>query len=392
MARYVNEVQLRCEPLEGFRKVRAYLENEGFQYVTYKGENVFQKGIGFWMAPTFIKVTFGTTSARVEAWIKYALLPGVFLGEMGMEGSLGVAAKGKMKRCVPVIEQMLSSGTPQGVQSDAAVTGGPVQDQTVGLPQTQAVEPMAPVADQGQGGAPAQGQYGAPVQGQYGVPMQSPYGAPAQGQYGVPIPGQYGVPGQSSYGAPVQGQYGIGMQGQYPMPGAYPAVVVCPVCGAQVMPGSRFCDYCGGAVQAGGPMAAPGTVSTTIPQGMGSVSKAEYRKRYASKSFQKSIMAIAIIGYVFAGINLILMTTGVSDPLGFIDLAIYLGCLLGMHIGKSKGCAIGLLVYGACNMLILLALGQFGGWIWLALGIAAVLNFNNADKEYDRIMTGYRYY
>ncbi|MBQ7346084.1 MAG: hypothetical protein IJW45_08510 [Oscillospiraceae bacterium] len=389
MARYVNEVQLRCEPLEGFNKVRAYLEGEGFEYVTYKGENVFQKGIGFWTAPTFIKVTFGTTSARVEAWIKYALLPGVFLGEMGMNGAVGFAAKGTMKRCVPVIEQMLSSG-PQGVQTGAYVSGGAVQEE---LPRTQAAVPVAQQSPydppvQGQYGVPTQSPYNTPVQGQYGVPTQSPYNTPVQGQYGVPTQAPYGAPVQGQYGVPTQSPYNAPVQGQYGVPAAYGVVTVCPVCGAQVMPGSKYCDYCGGEVQAGGPVAAP----AMMPQGMGHVSKAEYRKLYAPQSFQKSIMVIAIIGYIFVGINLLLMLAGMVDLLGFIDLAICLGCLLGMHIGKSKGCAIGLLVYGICNMLILLAIGQFGGWIWVALGIAAVLNFNNVDKEYDRIMAGYRYY
>ena len=42
-----------------------------------------------------------------EAWMKFALFPGVFVGELGMIGFVGFAVKGTMKNAVHQIESML---------------------------------------------------------------------------------------------------------------------------------------------------------------------------------------------------------------------------------------------------------------------------------------------
>lgn len=109
MARYVNELKLLYEPNSTFEAIKQYLEAEGFKYMNYKGEMVFKKGKGVLVAPTFIKVSFSDRTVRVESWLKYALLPGVYVGELGWDGFVGCAAKGTMKRCVPWIEKMLGN-------------------------------------------------------------------------------------------------------------------------------------------------------------------------------------------------------------------------------------------------------------------------------------------
>lgn len=67
----------------------------------------FKKGIGALTAPTFVKVSFYAQTVQVEAWLKYAILPGVFVGEIGMTGFIGCAVKGAMKNAVHQIEGML---------------------------------------------------------------------------------------------------------------------------------------------------------------------------------------------------------------------------------------------------------------------------------------------
>lgn len=113
---------------------------------------------------------------------------------------------------------------------------------------------------------------------------------------------------------------------------------------------------------------------------LGSISKAEYYKKYASDSFRKNMRITAIIGYVMCGI---VGLTVFVNIFGLIDLAILLGLTLGMHLGRSRGCAIGILVYsGASMILTLISSGTVGGWAWLAVGICALILFHNEDKRY----------
>lgn len=211
MARYRNLLPMYGGGAEAFRQVQTYLEGKKFKYVRYHGESVFQKGIGFWKAPTFIKVSFGPGAVLVEAWIKQAILPGVFVGEYGMTGSVGCLAKGTMKRCVPEVERILREAAAQAAPEtedhagDQGTEGAAVPDRTSDRPV-----------------------YQAPVQPMYQAPVYQP---PV---YQQPV---YGVP----YGA-----YGQSM----PAYGAYPPpvqAVTCPRCGAQVV-GGKFCDHCGEAL------------------------------------------------------------------------------------------------------------------------------------------------
>ena len=107
MARYVNDIPFGGEPSQIFDEAKRTLEQMGFEYVDYAGEYVFKKGKGVFVAPTFVKLSFIGGIARVEAWIKYVLLPGVYVGELGMEGFTGAAVKGTMKKAVAKVEDIV---------------------------------------------------------------------------------------------------------------------------------------------------------------------------------------------------------------------------------------------------------------------------------------------
>lgn len=107
MARYIKEFQVATTPDTIFNTVYQYLLSEGYEYIRYENENVFQKGKGIWTGPTFIKLSFSKSAVRLEAWMKYALLPGVYVGEMGLTGFVGAAVKGPLKRRVSQIEAMI---------------------------------------------------------------------------------------------------------------------------------------------------------------------------------------------------------------------------------------------------------------------------------------------
>ena len=194
----------------------------------------------------------------------------------------------------------------------------------------------------------------------------------------------------------------------------------CTNCGAPLQPGMKFCNYCGTAVpQQAAPVrntpqqSAPNNYSygsqggynygTQPAYGQGAqggynygaqnaapvraaepMTKRQYRKVCTEPKYRKSLKTNAIVMYVLAGLNLLLSIA--ANPMGLLDVAITLGLALGMHIGKSKGCAIGILVYGIVNIAILLITnGTFSGWLWLILAISSLRAFSVADKEYESI-------
>lgn len=107
MSRYVRNFNGSIKPEILFNEINKYLTREGYTYKTYKGENLFKKGTGMLAAPTFIKVTLSEAGASVEAFIKTALLPGVYVGESGLESSYGALPKSVLKTRVEVVENII---------------------------------------------------------------------------------------------------------------------------------------------------------------------------------------------------------------------------------------------------------------------------------------------
>ena len=113
------------------------------------------------------------------------------------------------------------------------------------------------------------------------------------------------------------------------------------------------------------------------------ITKKEYLKNYAGAEFLRQLKGAAIMGYVCAGINGAL---GLLNPLALVDALILLSLTLGMHLGKSKGCAIAILVFSIISMILgLLSTGQIGGWLVLLCGIYGLVIFNKADKKYKEL-------
>ena len=107
MARYIKDFRVAASPDTIFGAVYPYLMSEGYEYIQYENENVFKKGKGLMTGPTFIKLSFAGNAVRLEAWMKYALFPGVYVGELGLTGFVGAAVKGPLKRRVAQIEAMI---------------------------------------------------------------------------------------------------------------------------------------------------------------------------------------------------------------------------------------------------------------------------------------------
>ena len=184
-----------------FNEVHTYLIGEGYEYLVFEGEQVFKKGHGLATGPTFIKVSSSGGIVRLEAWMKYAALPGVYAGEIDLNSFVGAAVKGPLKNRFAWIEQLI---TRYG--------GSPVAPGYFQQPQQQYQQPQqqyAPAQQQPQQ-PPVQPQYQQPQQ--YQPPVQQP-----QQQY-APVP---------------------------PAPVMQNAPVFCMKCGERFQDGAAFCMKCG---------------------------------------------------------------------------------------------------------------------------------------------------
>lgn len=111
MARHIREYPLKTSQEELFGKINQYLLSQGYEYKLYKGEYLFKKGNGIVAAPTFIKVTFTEDKVRLEAWLKFAILPGVYAGEMDLNGAMGFAIKAQLSQRVSMIEMIIATAS-----------------------------------------------------------------------------------------------------------------------------------------------------------------------------------------------------------------------------------------------------------------------------------------
>ena len=109
MARYVNQIPAPVDPNAFTQPIADYMTKEGFQLVDYKGTKLWKKGVGVLTAPQYLSISYGPDFVRIEAFIRYALLPGVYVGEMGISGGFGAIPKSMLKSRVQQIEQYILS-------------------------------------------------------------------------------------------------------------------------------------------------------------------------------------------------------------------------------------------------------------------------------------------
>ena len=109
MSRYVNQIKCPIAPAGLAQPIADYLTKEGFGLVNYKGSQVWKKGMGILTGPQYICVSYGADFIQIEAFIKNALLPGVYFGEIGIDGFYGAIPKSLLKQRVTTIEQYIYS-------------------------------------------------------------------------------------------------------------------------------------------------------------------------------------------------------------------------------------------------------------------------------------------
>ena len=113
------------------------------------------------------------------------------------------------------------------------------------------------------------------------------------------------------------------------------------------------------------------------------MSRKEFVERYAQPSLKTSITSIAILCYVCAGLTF--LVSCLTNPFGIIDALLLAGLALGMHLAKSKVCAILILVLSIIEVIASLIVGAFP-FLWLIAGISAVVTFSKIDKQYKQFL------
>jgi hypothetical protein len=109
MARYTNALQTPG-PAEYYAPtINHYMTNEGFDLVNYNGQPVWKKGVGLLVCPQYLSVQYQGNVIYLEAFIRYPILPGVYVGEMGLSGFFQWVAKDLLKNRVIALEQFIVS-------------------------------------------------------------------------------------------------------------------------------------------------------------------------------------------------------------------------------------------------------------------------------------------
>jgi hypothetical protein len=86
---------------------------KGFVYQTYKNEEVWKKGVGMLTAPQIFRVQkVDNEHVQIEGWVPFAILPGVYVGEYGLEDVMGYLVKVPMRNLLTtLIDSIIEPGS-----------------------------------------------------------------------------------------------------------------------------------------------------------------------------------------------------------------------------------------------------------------------------------------
>ncbi|MFH1198111.1 MAG: hypothetical protein V1720_20585 [bacterium] len=107
MSRFIKDYQVSKSAGEIQNIINNFISKEGFKEYLYKGKNVWKKGVGLAVGPQFMDFQVTDGKVHLEAWAKFAILPGLYAGEMGIEGLIGKIPKNLLKKKIEEFESLL---------------------------------------------------------------------------------------------------------------------------------------------------------------------------------------------------------------------------------------------------------------------------------------------
>lgn len=121
MARFVTQFNSPFTPQQINDATAAYLTNEGFEFREFDTQNVWKKGKGIMTYPQFIRVYQSAPGVyNLEAWLKVPVLPGVYVGELGIDGFFAAVPKSLLKGRVNALLGCLTGLNQQTVNNNGA--------------------------------------------------------------------------------------------------------------------------------------------------------------------------------------------------------------------------------------------------------------------------------
>ena len=151
----------------------------------------------------------------------------------------------------------------------------------------------------------------------------------------------------------------------------------CSKCGTELENNALVCPFCGQVVS--------DEDRAKEKYGDKNMTKAEFLDLSAMKSCKSNIVSCGIVLYVLGVINIGLEIYSGILPLDGIFL-ILLG--LGIHLGKSRVCAVLCTAFGVFNVIyLIMTTGRFAGWWILLAGIYAIIytfKFHSAWSKYQK--------
>ncbi len=151
--------------------------------------------------------------------------------------------------------------------------------------------------------------------------------------------------------------------------------MICKSCGRANEQEARFCKSCGAPLENGADVQQNNmsyqqnnnigyqnnnmgyqqyNMSENMNYGTTRMTKEEFSQCANIKPITKNITAAAIIAYVVGVISLITNVILGSNIFGLLDVIIVIGLGVGIHMAKSRVCAVVLLVYSVFNMIYML--------------------------------------
>jgi hypothetical protein len=108
LARYHIDLETKKPAADVKRIIQEFMRAEGFAPVIFNQEPVWKRGMGILTGPQFLRTEVTDGKVHLEAWIKFALLPGVYVGEMGITGFFGYALKAVLRKRVTNLQKLIT--------------------------------------------------------------------------------------------------------------------------------------------------------------------------------------------------------------------------------------------------------------------------------------------
>lgn len=137
----------------------------------------------------------------------------------------------------------------------------------------------------------------------------------------------------------------------------------CMNCGTELEGNVAVCPFCG--------QAAPAAEPSQEQHDGRLLTKAEFGKLPAMKSCMSNINSCGIVLYILGVLNIALQIYMKNFPLDGIILILF---GLGIHLGKSRICAVLCAAYGTFNLIyMIMTTGRVAGWWILLVAVDALI-------------------